>query len=232
MKVADLSTERIDVIITEGYTGYAKQDGVKCYDDWNGNGSAVKTLNVNTRIAVSAYNSTWARVTVDGSTYFMLVSSISRTKINVIPNNGSTVMPATGTAQEADWWTSGISSKFAVGDVVTITDVETGIAWREKRTGGTNHADSQPLTAEDTAAMKKACGTFSWTRRAVFVTVDGVNYAASINTMPHGSGDSIPDNNYNGHHCIHFTNSRTHGTNKVCSLHQSAIDRAARATLD
>ena len=64
------------------------------------------------------------------------------------------------------------------------------------------------------------------------MTVDGVNYAASINTMPHGSGDSVPGNNYNGHHCIHFTNSRTHGTNKVCSLHQGAVKKALNAVLD
>lgn len=232
MKVSDLSVEKIDVIIVDSYNGYAAKDGVKCYDNWDGTGSAVRTLKVNTKIEVSAYNSKWARVEVDGEICFMYVSSISKTKINTIPDNGSTVMPASGTAKEADWWTSGISSKFAVGDVVTVTDVATGIAWREKRVGGTNHADTQPLTAEDTAAMKKACGTFSWTRRAVFVTVDGVNYAASINTMPHGSGDSIPDNNYNGHHCIHFTNSRTHGTNSVCSLHQSAIRKALNAVLD
>lgn len=232
MQVSDLSTEKIDVIVYESYTGYAAKDGVKCYDNWDGTGSAVKTLKVNTKISVSAYNSKWAKVTVGGSNYFMYLSSISKTKINVIPDNGSTVMPASGTAKEADWWTSGIASKFAVGDVVTVTDVETGIAWQEKRTGGTNHADTQPLTADDTAAMKKACGTFSWTRRAVFVTVDGVNYAASINTMPHGSGDSVPGNNYNGHHCIHFTNSRTHGTNKVCSLHQGAIKKALNAVLD
>ena len=232
MKVDDLSTEKIDVIITEGYTGYAAKDGVKCYDDWNGSGSAVKTLKVNTKIEVQAYNSTWARVLVDGKTSFMYVSSISKTKINTIPDNGSTVMPATGTAKEADWWLSGISSKFKVGDVVTVTDVATGIAWREVRTGGTNHADVQPLTAADTAAMKKVYGTWSWDRRAVFVTIDGVNYAASINGMPHGSGDTVPDNNYNGHHCMHFTNSRTHGTNAVCSLHQGAIKKALKAVLD
>ena len=107
----------------------------------------------------------------------------------------------------------------------------TGIAWRVKRSGGTNHADVQPLTAADTAAMKKACGgSWSWNRRAIFVTINGVNYAASMNCMPHGSG-SITDNDFNGHHCIHFTNSRTHGTNKVCSLHQAAIKKAAAATL-
>ncbi|MEE1199998.1 MAG: peptidoglycan-binding domain-containing protein [Christensenellales bacterium] len=144
--------------------------------------------------------------------------------------NGSSAKPATGTAKTMDWWKSGIQSIFARGVTATVTDVSTGIAWRETRTGGTNHADVQPATAADTAAMKKAVGSWSWTRRAVFVTINGVNYAASINCMPHGSG-SITSNNFDGHHCIHFTNSRTHGSNSVCSLHQAAIKKAASTTL-
>ena len=137
----------------------------------------------------------------------------------------TTARPATGTAVEADWWKSDIQSIYARGTTATVTDVETGIAWNEYRGGGTNHADVQPATAADTANMKKACGSWSWKRRAIFVTINGVNYAASMNCMPHGSG-SIKDNNFNGHHCIHFTNSRTHGSNKVCSLHQAAIKKA------
>ena len=142
----------------------------------------------------------------------------------------TTARPATGTAVEADWWKSDIQSIYARGTTATVTDVETGIAWNEYRGGGTNHADVQPATAADTANMKKACGSWSWKRRAIFVTINGVNYAASMNCMPHGSG-SIKDNNFNGHHCIHFTNSRTHGSNKVCSLHQAAIKKALNATL-
>ena len=142
----------------------------------------------------------------------------------------STATPAKGTAKAMDWWTSDIQKIFSRGTVATVTDVSTGIAWFEKRTGGTNHADVQPVTAADTAAMKKAVGSWSWNRRAVFVTINGVNYAASMNAMPHGSG-SITNNNFNGHHCIHFTNSRTHGSNKVCSLHQNAIKKALKASL-
>lgn len=156
---------------------------------------------------------------------------VPKKPVPTTPTNGSSATPATGTAVEADWWTSDISKIFARGTEATITDVSTGIAWKETRTGGTNHADVQPSTAADTAAMKKAVGSWSWTRRAIFVTIDGVNYAASMNAMPHGSGSTIPDNNFNGHHCIHFTNSRTHGTNKVCALHQAAIKKALNATL-
>jgi len=142
----------------------------------------------------------------------------------------STVPAATGTAVEMDWWTSDIQSIFPRGATAKITDVNTGIAWQEVRTGGTNHADVQPATADDTAAMKAAVGSWSWNRRPIFVTIKGVNYAASMNCMPHGS-DTIDANNFSGHHCIHFTNSRTHGTDSICSLHQAAIKKAAKAVL-
>ena len=72
---------------------------------------------------------------------------------------------------------------------------------------------------------------WSWDRHAIFVTIDGVNYAASMNGMPHG-GDSMPDNDFAGHHCIHFTNSRLHVNDKVDSQHQKAIKKAAAATLE
>lgn len=144
--------------------------------------------------------------------------------------NGSAV-PAKGTAKEMDWWKSDIQKIFAKGVTATITDVKTGLAWREQRRGGSSHADVQPLTAKDTAALKKAYGgSWSWKRRAIFVTINGVNYAASMNGMPHG-GSSIKGNKFDGHHCIHFTNSRTHGSNRVDENHQKAIRQALKATL-
>ena len=204
---------------------------MKGYDAWDGNGKTVKTFNMNDTVSVTAYNSKWACVKCDGKTMYMKVADLSREKIDNGYSNGSTVKPATGTAKEMDWWDSEIRTIFPIGKVVKITDVETGIAWQVKRSGGTNHADVQPLTAEDTAAMYKVYGgKWAWTRRAVFVTIDGVNYAASINGMPHGSG-SITDNNFDGHHCIHFTNSRTHGTNKKDADHQEMIKKAAGTTL-
>ena len=145
---------------------------------------------------------------------------------------GSTTSgPSNGLVQEMDWWTSDIQKIFARGTTATVTDCSTGISWKERRNGGSNHADVQPVTAADTAAMKSAVGSWSWDRRAIWVTIGGKNYAASMNCMPHGSG-SITDNNFGGHHCIHFTNSRTHGTNKVCSLHQAAIKKALKYNPD
>lgn len=135
-----------------------------------------------------------------------------------------------GTAKEMDWWTSDIQKILPRGGICTITDVDSKISWQEKRFAGTNHADIQPLTKADTAKLKKAYGgEWSWKRHAVFVTINGVNYAASIHGMPHG-GSNL-NNNFPGHHCLHFTNSRTHASNKVDANHQKMIKKAAKAKL-
>lgn len=129
-------------------------------------------------------------------------------------------------AELVDWWTAA-SKVFARGDVAAVTDVATGITYQVLRSGGTNHADVQPLTAADTVKMKKIYGgAWSWTRRAIIVTIDGRSLAASQNGMPHGN-QTIYNNDFPGHFCIHFLNSRTHGTNRVDAAHQAAIKRAA-----
>ncbi len=211
---------------------YVSHDGATVYRK---NGDVAGTLGLNTEVTVTGVKGDACRISGGGKTFYMRASDLSAEKVSTgragvghsDGTDGADLKPARGTAREMDWWTSDIQMIFDKGVVAQITDVETGLTWREKRFGGSNHADCQPLTAADTAAMKKAYGgKWSWNRRAVFVTIDGVNYAASINGMPHGSG-SIRDNDFDGHHCIHFTNSRTHGTNSVCPQHQAAIKTAA-----
>lgn len=245
-----------EVTITKGKYAYAKVEDAKVYKSYSTSSKVIGALPINTRLGVGAICGDWAFVGLNGFYGFMKLSSLSDEKVPVssepttspsedAADNGNKVAtnvpsgadlgksntaPAKGTAQAMDWWKSDIQTIFARGTTATITDVATGIAWKEIRKGGTNHADVQPLTAADTAAMKAAVGKWSWDRRAIFVTIDGVNYAASMNCMPHGSG-SITNNNFNGHHCIHFTNSRGHSSNKVCSLHQAAIQKALSAKL-
>lgn len=123
-------------------------------------------------------------------------------------------------------WTE-VNTLFPRGDVVTVTDFHTGKTFRVKRYGGYNHADSEPLTAQDAAVMKGIYGgVWSWARRPIIVTVAGQHLAASMNGMPHGGG-SITNNNFDGHFCIHFLNSRTHGSNSLDQAHQNAIKTAA-----
>ena len=45
---------------------------------------------------------------------------------------------------------------------------------------------------------------------------------------PHGTG-SIKTNNFDGHHCIHFLNSRTHTGNRWDTAHQNMVQKAFKA---
>lgn len=122
-------------------------------------------------------------------------------------------------------WTevNGIFRKF---DKARVTDLETGESFVVQRRAGSQHADVQPLTAEDSGIMKKIYGgAWSWRRRAVVVTIRGYKIAASMNGMPHGAG-AIGGNDFNGHFCIHFRDSKLHN-NKVNLAHQVMVWKAA-----
>ena len=225
-EAAPVETVPVEIV---NETAYAKADGAKVY---SAAGKLLGTLAKDTEVKVTAVKGEICRVEKGGRTAYMMRADLAAQPSQPEPEATTTIStaaPARGKAVEMDWWTSDIQTIFARGVTATITDVETGLSWREQRRGGTNHADCQPLTAADTAALKQAYGgKWSWDRRAIIVTIDGKNYAASMNGMPHGGG-SITDNNFNGHHCIHFTNSRTHGSNRICPLHQAAIKKAAAA---
>ena len=116
------------------------------------------------------------------------------------------------------------------GVPLMITDVRTGIVYWVSSFSNGNHADVNPLTADDTAALLQTFnGTWSWATRPVLVTVDGRTLAASINGMPHG-GSTNPDNNMNGHVCLHFLGSRTHnGSTGHERDHQNSVQEAFRS---
>ena len=127
-------------------------------------------------------------------------------------------------------WTNGGSNIFTGQCQYTIKDVLTGKTFQARRRFGSNHLDTEPLTASDTAIMKSIYGgEWSWNRRAILVLYNGHVYAASMNGMPHGTY-AITNNNFPGHFCIHFYNSRTHETDRVDEAHQSCVSRAMNAT--
>jgi len=164
---------------------------------------------------------------------------------NSTPSRGST----SRTNYLMPWFTE-VSKLFKIGKTATVYDIKSGLSFKVKRTYGTNHADCEPLTANDTKIMKKIYGgSWSWNRRAVIVTVGDKKIAASINGMPHagkekaarnsyissrsggyGRGtnlDAVKGNGMDGHFCIHFYGSKTHGTNRTDAGHQKLIKQAA-----
>lgn len=129
-----------------------------------------------------------------------------------------------GKTEELIWFKNG-SDKIPKGSVFKVKDIKTGKVFTCKRWSGVNHCDSEPLTADDTAVMKSIYGHWSWKRRSILVKYDGHVYAASMNGMPHGTG-AIEKNKFDGHFCIHFTGSKTHGSKKVDETHQKCVKTA------
>ena len=138
----------------------------------------------------------------------------------------STVNPTLYPVEKVDWFKGDIQQVWGIGVTAVITDVYTGISFRAQRLYGGNHADAEPLTSADTTAICQIYGVSnaqeisdrdqelqSWRRRPLWVTVGGRTFAASMYGIPHNyEGDRIPDNNYNGQFCVHFVNSKTHGS--------------------
>ena len=109
-----------------------------------------------------------------------------------------------------------------------IVDVDTRLAFWVQRRAGTEHADVQPLTKADTEIMKTIYqGKWSWQRKAIIVELEnGRRLAASMHGMPHGAG-AISGNNFNGHFCVHFLGSSTHGSKSPNTAHQIMVWKAA-----
>ena len=161
-------------------------------------------------------------------------------------NAGSSVIATLYPVEMVDWYTGDIQQIWAPGVVAIVTDVYTGISYRARRLYGDMHADVEPLTSADTKAI---CATYgvaraqdiadkrdslqTWRRRPLWITIGTRTFAGSGYCVPHNypDGDSIPDNDYNGQFCVHFINSKTHGSkivdydnaNNAYFGHQSAI---------
>lgn len=127
-----------------------------------------------------------------------------------------------GKVELLDWFQGG-ADLFARHTKATVIDVATGLRFHVERMGGTYHADSQPLTKEDTDTfLQIAGGEWTWDRRPIWVYVDGRYIAASMNCMPH-EPNSNPENGFPGHFCIHFYNSLVHETGKTETRHVAAV---------
>ena len=138
---------------------------------------------------------------------------------------------------------------FEKGTDALVTDVLTGRSFYIRRTFGSQHADTEPLTAADAAIIKEVWGgEWSWNRRAVIVTIGEYDLAASMTAYPHAGRDDMPPiqvcsglsggegtgqnldmikgNGISGVMCVHFSNSKNHGGG-VQKNHQDAVEKAA-----
>ena len=122
-------------------------------------------------------------------------------------------------------WFNGGSNKIPKGATFKVKDCRTGKIFTRKRWSGYNHLDAEPLTRSDTNTMLNIFGHWSWRRRPILVKYNGHVYAASMNGMPHGTS-TISNNGFDGHFCIHFYKSKTHGSGLVDAAHQDCVATA------
>lgn len=143
------------------------------------------------------------------------------------------VMPGESTSPArigklVDWFLDG---KYLIkrNDTFLVTDIQTGIQINVKMMGGLNHSDVEPLTATDTANMKKLFATWTWAPRPVVIYHKGINFAASLSGMPH-SFDTISTNNVTGHFDLYLYNSIGHSSETSTTYqqqHQTNVKTAA-----
>lgn len=124
-------------------------------------------------------------------------------------------------------WFDTVNAIFPTYEKTRVIDIQSGKTYYIYRNGGHNHADVEPIDRENTEIFYSIYNyEWSWTRRPVWVEVTKNNFvAASINGYPHGQS-YIENTGMDGHTCIHFLLSKTHGTKRVDEAHQAAVEYA------
>ena len=119
-------------------------------------------------------------------------------------STGTTVAPNGATIQLLHWFDD-VKPTLQTGQNLIAYDPDTGISWTLRIMSRGNHADVEPLTAADTAAMFQAFGNKeSWGPKVVYIKLpDGRWSIASTHNVAHGS-QTISDNNFDGQNCVHF----------------------------
>lgn len=183
-------------------------------DYGNGTKTAVKNFQKRNGLSVNGR--------VNGKTLSKLNSSSAK-KASASDSSGG---GGAGSTERLNWFNGG-SKKIPKGATFRVKDIRTGKVFTVRRWSGANHIDAEPLTSSDTATLKSIYGHWSWKRRPVLVKYNGHVYAGSMNGMPHGT-QTIKGNNFDGHFCIHFYGSKTHGSKKVDAMHQNCVAEAMK----
>ncbi|MEG0845742.1 MAG: SH3 domain-containing protein [Niameybacter sp.] len=214
----------ISKILTETTVG-----GVKVRKLPSAKSTLLKTLDSNQVVNVLGQNEKWYNVVLeDGTEGFIYKSQLSDERLNMIQSKVYEAQKI----EVLNW--SNAKSVVPRGAIVTIEDVYTGKTFKVKRTFGTNHADVEALTLEDTKIIKNIWGGFSWERRPVIVHINGRMLAAALAGMPHAGSslNAVKNNGMSGVLDLHFIGSKRHQEGNIAAVvdpqHQAAIKVAAK----
>ena len=206
-------------------------------------GGYLAKLDKGTKVEVYGISGSFYKIKYKGRTGYMLskyvslpsssVKALKKAAATPTPKKTATPTPKLTAAKyktlNLKWYNTG-KNLFKRNSTFVMKDVKTGKKWNCKVLYGTSHLDAEPLTKSDTNKMKAAYGgTITYKRRAVLILYKGKVYAGSLYGVPHGE-QTITNNGFNGQFCVHFTGSKTHGSDKVDADHQAAIKTALKAT--
>ncbi|MDY4543266.1 MAG: hypothetical protein SPD88_10805, partial [Candidatus Ventricola sp.] len=141
-----------------------------------------------------------------------------------------------------DWFEAmKANNVIAKDEVLTLGDIVMNVSFQVKVQAVGNHVDVEPLQASDTEVLCSLYGVANadeletrnkYQRRAVLVTNSkGEQFIGSIYAIPHGL-NKVTGNDFDGQFCVHFLNSKTHGTDRVDTDeggHQDKIAAGAKA---
>lgn len=124
---------------------------------------------------------------------------------------------------DLDWFNE-IECLIPIDFEFEILDINSEQTFEVVRIGGKNHADIEPKEQKDYEILKEIYqNNWTWNRRPVLVKINDFSYLpASFAGYPHG----YSKNDLIGHFCLHFKNSKTHGTNRIDDEHQKNVNYA------
>ena len=101
-----------------------------------------------------------------------------------------------------------IDKFFTVGSTAEIVDYNSGITFNVKRVGGINSAHVITVSDTDYEKYLEAFGGQTWEHRAVLVTINGSEYAASLFGMPTGT-ETLNASGMSGYTVLYFNDSKS-----------------------
>jgi len=142
-----------------------------------------------------------------------------------IPIGTSQVKEGAVTGEALPW--PEVKALLNPGSSYQVMDYNTGATFMVTFPGGENHAEVECGSAADSAvALQVFGGEYNFSKRAVTVSIDGRQIAASLQGYPHGS-DTLPSNDMTGHMCLFFQNSLSHVGSLPDTEHQELVYKAS-----
>lgn len=152
--------------------------------------------------------------------------NVSRADINAnITVGTSQVSGKVPNGELVNW--SEVKGMLALGTSYLVTDYNSGTSFYLVYTGGENHAEMECKDAFDSSVLRDVFGgEYSFFKRAVIISVNGRQIAASLQGYPHGS-DEYGQNDMTGHVCMFFGGSLSHVGSLPDAEHQELVYKAA-----